>query len=227
MTAKIKKCFVQAKTIIYDSRYTLYLAIPFLLMDLLLRTIVCDIDFFPAYYPTPTIFSISWIVLFVGLVASVKGIWGKILYWIFFAAGFTLFLTNGIYFSLTSFCFSFTLLEMSGECSDYIMDAILGAGFKVYIPVVLVIAVAVLVFRKMPKVEKCNGKRVLKVIAAFIIIHTFAFLTLGPKNSELKWNTFKNPRNIYDDFSDSNKCMKVTGLYEYSIRNIYVTFFKA
>lgn len=227
MTAKIKKCFVQAKTIIYDSRYTLYLAIPFLLMDLLLRTIVCDIDFFPAYYPTPTIFSVSWIVLFVGLVASVKGIWGKILYWIFFAAGFTLFLTNGIYFSLTSFCFSFTLLEMSGEGSDYIMDAILGAGFKVYIPVVLVIAVAVLVFRKMPKVEKCNGKRVLKVIAAFIIIHTFAFLTLGLKNSELKWNTFKNPRNIYDDFSDSNKCMKVTGLYEYSIRNIYVTFFKA
>lgn len=226
MTTKIKDFFALAKTKIFENRYILCIAIPFILMDLFLRIFICDINFFPAYYPAPNIFSISWIFLFVGIITSVKGIWGKILYWIFFAASFAMFLTNAIYFSMTSFCFSFTLLEMSGEGSAYIMDAILGAGLGVYIPVLIVLASAVIVFKIMPKAEKSNGRRAFRVLIGFVIIHTLAVLTLGPKNSELKWNTFKNPRNIYDDFSDSNKCMKVTGLYEYTVRNIYVTFFK-
>ena len=226
MTTKIKDFFALAKTKIFENRYILCIAIPFFLMDLFLRIFICDINFFPAYYPAPNFFSISWIFLFVGIITSVRGIWGKILYWIFFAASFAMFLTNAIYFSMTSFCFSFTLLEMSGEGSAYIMDAILGAGLGVYIPVLIVLASAVIVFRKMPKTEKSSGRRAFRVLVGFVIIHTLAVLTLGPKNSDLKWNTFKNPRNIYDDFSDSNKCMKVTGLYEYTVRNIYVTFFK-
>lgn len=226
MTTKIKDYLVFAKTKIFKNRYILCIAIPFILMDLFLRIFICDIDFFPAYYPAPNIFSISWIFLFVGIITSLKGIWGKILYWILFAVSFAMFLTNAIYFSMTSFCFSFTLLEMSGEGSAYIMDAILGAGLGVYIPVLIVLASAVVVFKIMAKTETGNGRRALKVFIGFVIIHTLAVCILGPKNSELKWNTFKNPRNIYDDFSDSNKCMKVTGLYEYTLRNIYVTFFK-
>jgi len=33
-----------------------------------------------------------------------------------------MFIVNTIYFSMTEFCFSFTLLEMSGEGSEYILD---------------------------------------------------------------------------------------------------------
>lgn len=226
MATKIRECCAFVKKKAVENRYVLYQAIPFIMMDLFLRVFICDINFFPAYYPAPNFFTFSWIFLFVGIITSLKGVWGKIAYWVLFVASFAMYLTNAIYYSMTSFCFSFTLLEMSGEGSAYIMDAILGAGPWVYILTLMVIVVAVLVFRLMPQVEKTDGKRLFKVIVIFVIAHFIAVCTLGPKNSELKWNTFKNPRNIYDDFSDSNKCMKVTGLYEYTIRNIYVTFFK-
>ena len=226
MKDKIKNVLLYTRTKTWEHRHVLYIAIPFVMMDFFLRVFICDIDFFPAYYPIPNIFTLSWIVLFVGIIHSLKGRWGKAAYWVIFAISYAMFLVNTIYFSLTEFCFSFTLLEMSGEGSAYIMDAILGAKPWMYLLLLLVLVTSVFVFRKIHVPDKFESKRLFKTIIAFIIIHVVAVLALGPANSELKWNTFKNPRNIYDDFSDINKCMKVTGLYEYTLRNFYVTFLK-
>ena len=60
----------------------------------------------------------------------------------------------------------------------------------------------------------------------FIILHTLTPFLLGKKNDELTWSTWKNPRNIYISFNDNNKSMRISGLYEYSIRNFYITFIK-
>ncbi len=226
MKDKIKNILLYTRTKTWEHRHVFYVAIPFIMMDLLLRIFICNINFFPAYYPIPNIFTLSWVVLFVGIIHSLKGRWGKTLYWILFGISYLVFITNTIYFSLTEFCFSFTLLEMSGEGSEYILDAILGAKLWMYLLIVLVLVVAIIAFRKMHVPDKFDKKRFFKSIGAFIIIHFIAVMALGPANSELKWNTFKNPKNIYDDFSDINKCMKVTGLYEYTIRNFYVTFLK-
>lgn len=226
MKDKIKNVLLYTRTKTWEHRHVLYVTIPFIMMDLFLRVFICDIDFFPAYYPIPNIFTLSWIVLFVGIIHSLKGRWGKLAYWIFFGLGYAMFLTNTIYFSLTEFCFSFTLLEMSGEGSAYIMDAILGAKPWMYLLLLLVLVAAVFVSRKVHVADRFEPRRLFRTVVAFVIIHFVAVLTLGSANSELKWNTFKNPRNIYDDFSDINKCMKVTGLYEYTVRNFYVTFLK-
>lgn len=226
MKDKIKSILLYMRTKTWKHRHAFYVAVPFVIMDLLLRVFICDIKFFPAYYPIPNIFTLSWIVLFVGIIHSLRSRWGKILYWILFSVSYLVFITNTIYFSLTEFCFSFTLLEMSGEGSEYIMDAILGAKLWMYAVIILVLVVGIIAFKKMHLPDKFDSRGFIKTIAAFAIIHFIGVLALGPANSELKWNTFKNPRNIYDDFSDINKCMKVTGLYEYTIRNFYVTFLK-
>ena len=49
---------------------------------------------------------------------------------------------------------------------------------------------------------------------------------MGSGNKNLKWNSFKKARNVYNEFSDTNKSMKVAGLYEYTLRNLYITFLK-
>lgn len=226
MKDKIKNIMLYVRTKTWEHRHGIYVSIPFVMMDLLLRIFICDINFFPAYYPIPNIFTLSWLILFVGVIHSLKGRWGKVLYWVLFAICYFMFIVNTIYFSLTEFCFSFTLLEMSGEGSEYILDAILGAKWWMYILMILVLIVAFMAFRKLHTPDKFESKRLMKTIIYFIVIHFIAILALGPGNSELKWNTFKNPKNIYEDFSDINKCMKVTGMYEYTIRNFYVTFLK-
>ena len=61
----------------------------------------------------------------------------------------------------------------------------------------------------------------------FLILHLITPLFLGKPNDALTWSTWRNPRNIYMSFNDNNKSMMVSGIYEYTARNFYVTFIKA
>ncbi len=227
MFKNIKQLFIKSKNYIIDHRQTIFLSIPFLLMDWIIRILGYKISFFPVYYPVPNIFTIVWIILFVGIITSLKGIWGKLLYWILFIIYFILFLTHAIYYEMTSFYFSFSLLKLTDEGSTYIWDTIINTNPLIYILALVIFIIAVIVFRKMPKIEKFNLKRIGITIAVFLIAHTLTPFLLGSANSELEWNTFNNPRNTYNNFSDFNKSMKVAGFYEYSVRNLYISLLKS
>jgi phosphoglycerol transferase MdoB-like AlkP superfamily enzyme len=106
------------------------------------------------------------------------------------------------------------------------LDTILNTNPLLYVIGLFLIIFAVFATKFMPKVRKWNWKRLLITVVVFLIVHTFTPFLLGTANSSLKWNTFKNPRNIYDNFNDSNKSMKISGMYEYTIRDFYITFLK-
>lgn len=230
MTDHIKQFFINAKNGLINNRYIIYLSFPFLMMDIITRIIGYKVNFFPAYYPVPNIFTILWVVLFISIITSFRSLGAKIAYWGLFVLFFILFLTNNIYYSLTSIFFSFNLLQMSDEGSSYILDTIINTNPIIYLISILVLITAFVVykisFKNIAINKKIKIKRILITFLVFVVLHILTPFLLGPANSELKWNTFKNPRNIYENFSDSNKSMKVSGLYEYSVRNFYITYLK-
>ena len=226
MINKIKALFINLKRLIINNRKIIYLSFPFILMDLVTRIHGYNVNFFPAYYPVPNLFTLIWVILFVGIIVSLKGIWSKILYWVLFGISFALFLTNNIYYSFTSFYFSFNLIKMADEGSSYILSVILNTNPLVYVISIIIFIIAVIVYKKMPIADKFHCKRMLIIFAIFLVGHTLIPFCLGHANANLKWNTFNNPRNTYNNFSDCNKSMKVAGLYEYSFRNFYITFLK-
>lgn len=226
MSQTIKNFFHNIKKCIVTHRYTIYLAIPFLLMDIITRIFGYKIGYFPTFYPAPNIFTLVWIFLFLGIVTCLKGIGSKIAYWTLFSLFFILFLTNTIYYSFTSFYFSFNLMLMAGEGSSYIWDTIIHANPLIYVLAIFIVIIAVVVFKKAPEKKVFRPKRLGVIFLIFIALHLLAPLCLGFANSNLKWSSFRNPRNIYNSYSDSNKSMRVSGLYEYSFRNFYITFLK-
>lgn len=230
MFKNVKNLLIRAKKSLIGNKYTIYLSVPFLLMDIFTRVFGYKINFFPAYYPVPNIFTIIWIILFIGIISSLKGVFSKIAYWFLFVLFFILFLTNNIYYSFTSFFFSFNLLKMSGEGSAYILDTIINANPLIYVAAIAILAIAIIVsglyFKNVHANDKFHFKKLLTVFIIFLVLHTLTPFLLGSANAKLKWNTFKNPRNTYETFSDSNKSMKVSGLYEYSLRGFYITFLK-
>lgn len=226
MLEKTKSFIMKIINFIILHRNTIYLAIPFYVMDLVTRMHGYRVHFFPWYYPVPNIFTIVWIVLFVSIITSLKEITGKILYWILFIINFVLFMTHNIYYSFTGFYFNFNLLKMTDEGSSYIWDVIKNTNPLFYMVCLVVIIMAVIAFRLMPKIQKFNARRLIITIVFFLIVHTITPFLLGSANSDLQWNTFKNPRNTYENFNDCNKSMKVSGMYEYTVRNFYVTFLK-
>lgn len=203
------------------------LSIPFVLMDLFIKVLASKIHYFRILMVIPSVmFTLLWTVLFVGISLCFKRLFGRILYGIFFTVCFVLFLTQSVYFSYTGFFFSFNLMELAGEGSAYILNTIRNTSPYIYVVALIILALAVLVIVKFPKRETNGWKDAGSIVALFLILHAVTPWFYGPANHALKWDTWRNPRNVYQNFNDSNKSMKVCGLYEYSVRDFYVTFLK-
>jgi glucan phosphoethanolaminetransferase (alkaline phosphatase superfamily) len=137
-----------------------------------------------------------------------------------------MFFVQSVYFPYTGLFFSFNLVALAGEGSSYILDTVLHAPWYVYAVAVLVLLLAILAIVKFPKRESTGWKDAGILIALFFVLHALAPMFYGPANNALKWDTWRNPHNVYQNFNDSNKSMKVCGLYEYTIRDFYKTFLK-
>jgi len=202
------------------------MALPFLLMDLATRFFGRKIHFFAITKLVPNFFTIIWIFLFLSICLTIKKKYGKWIYLLIFSIMFIFYLTHNVYYSMTSSFFDLNLMGMASEGSSYITSALKNCNLMVYIIAIISIILAILGFISIPKREHNNFKGLIYTCFIFIILHSITPLILGKANSDLSWNTWRNPRNIYINFNDSNKSMTVSGLYEYTFRNFYVTYFR-
>ena len=223
----VKKVLSIIKDFILKYIYILILILPFVAMDIITRLFGKGIKFYKISSLTPNLFTFTWIVLFVGLVLSYKKKIGKIIYLVIAILFLILFLTNNVYYSMTKTFFDFNLLESASEGSPYILDAIKNCNPWVYVSIVFIVILIVLGYKKIPDNNKNNPVLLLIIFDVFIILHVITPYTLGEPNKSLTWSSWKNPRNVYISFNDNNKSMKISGLYEYSVRNFYVTFLKS
>lgn len=207
-------------------KYLLFLSLPFIAMDIITRLFGHDINFYGILGISPNLFTISWIILFIGISLGFKKKIGKYFYLFINILFLIIFLVNNVYYSMTKTFFDFNLLESASEGAPYIVDTLKNTNLLVYISFIFITILIVKVLKYIPYKTKNNYKILLSSIIIFIIIHTITPYTLGKANQELTWSSWRNPRNIYNSFNDNNKSMKISGLYEYTIRNFYITFIK-
>ncbi|HOP66033.1 MAG TPA: LTA synthase family protein, partial [Bacilli bacterium] len=110
--------------------------------------------------------------------------------------------------------------------SPYFWTAIKNCHILVYIFLGIIILAFIWGFIKTPVNKKYSFKKLSIVLIVFLSLHTITPMFLGKANTDLVWNTWKNPRNVYLSFNDSNKSMQVSGFFEYSIRDFYVTYLR-
>lgn len=204
--------------------YIFLIFLPLLLMDIIIRSFGNGTNLYKVWNIIPNLFTITWACLFIGISLSLKSKIGK---WVYLGVNILfliMFLTNGIYYSTTHNFFDFILLESTSEGAPYMMDCIKNCNVWIYIWFVIIIFTIYIGFRKIPRKDNFNYKNVIIVVLVFLLIHLLLPNLYGSANSSLEWNTWQNPRNIYKNFNDANKSMSITGLYEYTIRNFYITF---
>ena len=204
--------------------YIFLIFLPLLLMDIIIRSFGNGTNLYKVWNIIPNLFTITWACLFIGISLSLKSKIGK---WVYLSVNILfliMFLTNGIYYSMTHNFFDFILLESTSEGAPYMMDCIKNCNIWIYIWFVIIIFTIYIGFRKIPRKDNFNYKNVIIVVLVFLLIHLLLPNLYGSANSSLEWNTWQNPRNIYKNFNDANKSMSITGLYEYTIRNFYITF---
>ena len=204
--------------------YIFLIFLPLLLMDIIIRSFGNGTNLYKVGNIIPNLFTITWACLFIGISLSLKSKIGKSVYLGVNILFLIMFLTNGIYYSTTHNFFDFILLESTSEGAPYMMDCIKNCNVWIYIWFVIIIFTIYIGFKKIPKKDNFNYKNVIIVVLVFLLIHLLLPNLYGSANSSLEWNTWQNPRNIYKNFNDANKSMSITGLYEYTIRNFYITF---
>ena len=204
----------------------LLLALPFVIMDLSTRIFGFAISFFNIFSLVPRLFSICYIFLFLGISLNINKRYSKILYSILFIIFFILFLVQNIYYSSMNTFFSFSLMALASEGMDYAWNTIIHCNIWVYVVAIILIVTYVFAMNNFPHNINYRKKSIIKVSVVFLLFHVITKLLLGSANFELTWDSWRNPRNVYNNFNDSNKCLALTGLYEYTVRDIYITYLK-
>lgn len=200
--------------------------IPLILMDLVLRIIHGNNSYFPFFSISPRIFSISYIILFIGLIFYQKRKYGLICYTIIFLLFYILFNVNGIYYFTTGNYFGMNLISLFGEGSSYFLDSLRACPWYFYLSSLVILGLFIYGYYLFPKRKKTSISKIISVIIVFLILRFNATIFLGKGNFELTWDSWQNPRNVYDNFNDSNKCISISGFFEYTIRDFYVTYIK-
>lgn len=221
---KIKRIYEIVKAFIKKYCYIFLLALPFVLIDIFTRY---KVEFYGLLKPVPNIFTLLWISLILCICLFSKKKIGKIIYILFFILSLALYLVNNIYYSMTGVFFDFSMVLLASEGSEYLLDAIKNCDLSVYLFLIPIFITFVLAIKVYPKEEHKSYKGIIVTIFIFILLHSVTPVFLGKANEELTWSTWRNPRNIYNSFNDNNKAIKVSGLYEYTVRNFYITFLKS
>ena len=218
---KLKKAYEKCK----PALNILFLAVPFIVMDVYIRIVAAKVNYTQwRMYAPSFLFSIIWIGLLSTIPIYLKKIAGRIVYGITFLLFFALFITNIIYFSYTEFFFSFRLLGLAKEGGSYIWNTVAHTKPIVFIIAFSVLAYAIFAIVKFPAKEYFGWRRAIIVLASFIVLHTFIPTLYGRAYDTLRWDAWRNPRNVYNSFTDANKNIKLCGLYEYSFRDFCKTY---
>ena len=205
----------------------LLLSLPFIIMDISTRLFASSISFFPLFSFIPRMFSLIYICFILGFCLNIKDMQGKIIYSLIFIFFFILFFTHNVYYSTMNNFFSFSLMALAGEGSDYLLDTLKNCNIMVYIVSLITIISYVFAIKFFPLNRKLNKKRIIRFSIVLVILYSLTRMCLGTANFELTWDNWRRPRNVYNNFNDSEKAMALTGLYEYTVRDFYVNFIRA
>ena len=121
------------KELIIKNKNIIYMALPFIVMDVVTRIFGNSIGFYKVYRLFPNLFTLLYIYLFLGIVLNTNKKVGKISYLFFNILFVIMYLVNNVYYSMTSNYFSFNLLDSVSEGSPYFLSALKNCNIFVWI----------------------------------------------------------------------------------------------
>ncbi len=215
---KIAKLFSTNK-ISKKSKARLFLALPFILMDIFIRILSFNVHYIiPAMIAPSLIFSAGWIIIIVSLTECIGKNAGKFFYGICFLLFFAVTFIQAVYYTYTK-----TFLSVTS--GDYLKNSLLNTHPVIIALSIFLIGVTVFIYLRFPKdFCKFNFKKILCPVIIFVLIQFLNPLLFGTANKTRAWDRWRNPRNVYENFNDYNKCIKVCGLYQYTFRDIVKSF---
>lgn len=180
----------------------------------------------------PMVFTGCWALMLTALIALLPRLGRRIAMGAAGALFALLALVHGVMFNVFGHFFSFADMNFAGDGAKFFSWTYFRLPKKMYLFLVLFllgIAAAIILAQK-PKV---SGKRLWLRRGIAVLIVPFCLFGIGHAHSELMpdeggtmaWDTvYDSTALAYKSFTDSNRCLKMAGLYQYTARNFAVSF---
>ena len=207
--------------------FIFFCVIALLIPDLMLKSVLGE-GFFKQNYvgAINCIYTMGWICLIIVLsVFILPRLWGRIIFAITSLFFTILSLCQYIYFKIFDQFFWIKSILVADEGANYLEYAIKMIDLRLAI-CTLVSAISLilaLIFWKRP-----TFKRKQKIIFFIIPVLTFivTHICMQPElhgDPTNEWDTWRKPRIVYKNFNDANKSIEISGLYQFTFRDVFRT----
>ncbi|MBO5955367.1 MAG: sulfatase-like hydrolase/transferase [Clostridia bacterium] len=208
--------------------FLIFAILGLLLPDLQLRYLVWP-KVYGMFYATwvPLAFNLCWIFLFLyGSLVLLPKRWGRILY-LSLGGVFVIFsFAQYIYFQIFEQFFRLSGIGLAGEGSDYFSYALSYMDKRLITFTVLSILCLVITgIRWERPVHRGKIAKAMSLVPVLLLVSLHIFMQpdlFG--ESDQDWNSWSQPRVVYEQFNDANKSLDVAGIYHFAARDFYKTW---
>lgn len=205
------------------------MVISYLIVDFGIRYLTYDSYQFYSYtYFAPTLFSLGWISLFIGLFYLIAKKYRRLIYlislFIFNLIGYSQYL----HFKILDRFYGISDLFLVKEGGSYFKYAIFKSDIKIFVIMIMSLGLGILVFFLSRKYHELYRD---KIYFGFVLVFTIlcvsgfficAHFRLGQDEGSSSFDSALNAISVYNDFNNPNKNMQVVGMYENVFRGVYV-----
>ena len=132
-----------------------------------------------------------------------------------------------LYFKIMGTFFGINDLFLVSEGSHYFSYALKQIDFKLIIyitisTILLLMTIVLMATIEKPKTKFLNNPIIFILIIMFFLLRANAVHELGSSVNSKDFNAWSTPKNIYESYSDLNHSMQLSGLFEYTLRDVYL-----
>lgn len=200
-----------------------------LVLDCVLRSVHDGIALTKAADAVPWIFTLIWAVGLTVLIRVLPRLARRIAIGVLGAFFNLLFITNALMYRAKGNFFSFSSLIFAGDGFKFISTEYLQVNSGIWIAFAAGILLTVAAVLLAPKTRRSMKRNiVLWSVSAALVVCCFFGVYLNKKfnlSDRLAVHFDMHQASlIYDDFSDSNECLMLAGMYQYTLRDFCITY---
>lgn len=205
----------------------------FLLLDTAFRFFYQFSGCTPPFSSQPLWFGVGWSLFFIAITALLPRLFRRIAMAVLMLLFSVLTLVHGAMYKIFGNFFSFADMGFAGDGAKFFSWSYLGfrKGFLLCLGLSLCL-MGLAIYLVPPKLEnkrkRLAGKGGAAILAAVAFIPIcWAHTSLTPKADTVWWGNAYDPNadsSVYSEFSNTNRCFMLTGLYQYTFRNFAVSF---
>ncbi len=180
----------------------------------------------------PAVFTLGWSLLLTGLVALLPRFGRRILMGIYALLFGLLDLTHGVMYNIFGHFFTFSDMNFAGDGAKFFSWSYfrLRKAFILCLALFLLMMIAAILLVGKPKPGAKRWKARVTALCAAVVGVTAVFFThikVMPAGDNMWWGNAYDPYSeaeVYREFTDANRCLNLTGLYQYTFRDFTVSF---